>query len=293
MKKYNQFISKEIDEASIPSFFKNVGSFIRGDKKAISEKVQKMVELEKDFIDKSDELNYNIYNSEFRKSQDPAIMTSIKQRSIMSKRAIETLRIAKNSEVNMLANEISRMCRNNPSLVNHYQKEKVIADASIAKYAYEKAKRFKDSEYENEFYNQWKNLDDKAKKFQAPISSTYKRFDTDFDVDLDFESEQDLMYKIGIFGKSYSDFIEEINNYSKQDLSKLHSDAKDTKLLLQRRLEEYSSAINNLKLSSVRRDPVELQTSKQNFEQMKLAVRKAILVVDSKIGILKNKLKIK
>jgi len=292
MKTYKQFISKEVNEAFIPNFFKKVGSFIRGDKKKISENVEKMISLEKDFIDKSDELNYNIFNSEFRKAQDSEEMTSIRQKSIMSKRAIETLRIAKNSEVNMLANEISRLCKNNPELINHYQKEKVAADASIAKYAYEKAKRFKDSEYENEFYNQWKNLDDKSKKFQNTPEPTYKN-SYDQDLNFDFESEADLIYSLGIYGKSYTDFMDEISNYSKQDLSKILLGARDTKFALQSRLEEYTVAINNLKASSMRKDPVMVQASKEKFDQTKLAIKKAILIIDSKIGILKNKLKIK
>jgi len=292
MKTYKQFISSEVNEAFIPTFFKKVGSFIRGDKKKISENVEKMISLEKDFIDKSDELNYNLFNSEFRKTQDPAVMTSVKQKSIMSKRAMETLRIAKNSEVNMLANEISRLCKNNPDLINHYQKEKVAADASIAKYAYEKAKRFKDSEYENEFYNQWQDLDTKSKKFQDQPEPTYKdRYEPDFN--FDFESESDLIYSLGIYGKSYTEFIDEINNYSKQDLSKVLSGARDTKFVLQSKLEEYTIAINNLKVSSMRKDPAMVQTSKEKFDQTKLAIKKAILIIDSKIGILKNKLKIK
>ena len=65
MKTYKQFISPEVNEAFIPTFFKKVGSFIRGDKKKISENVGKMISLEKDFIDKSDELIFNIFNSDF------------------------------------------------------------------------------------------------------------------------------------------------------------------------------------------------------------------------------------
>lgn len=290
MKTYNQFISSEVNEAFIPSFFKKVGSFIRGDKQKISGNVQQMIYLEKDFIDKSDELNYNVFNSEFRKTQDPAVMTSVKQRSIMSKRAIETLKIAKNSEVNMLANEISRLYKNNPDLIIHYQKQKVVADASIAKYAYEKAKRFKDSDYENEFYNQWQNLDTKSKRFQDQIESTYK---DSYESDFNFESETDLIYSIGIYGKSYTEFLDEINNYSKQDLLKILTGARDTKFELQSNLEKYSIITNNLRTSGTRKNPAEVQASKEKFDQTRLAIRKAILIVDNKIGVLKNKLKIK
>ncbi len=43
----------------------------------------------------------------------------------------------------------------------------------------------------------------------------------------------------------------------------------------------------------MRKDPVMVQASKEKFDQTKLAIKKAILIIDSKIGILKNKLKIK
>ena len=290
MKTYKEFIS-QVNEAFISDLFKKAGSFIRGDKKKITEKVQRMIQVEKDFINQSDELNYHIFSAEFKKSPDSFSTPSIKQKSIMSKRALESLRISKNSEISLLANEISKICKNNPGLLSHYQKEKVLADAEIAKYAYEKAKKFKDYEYETEFYSQWQNLDSRAKKINTSSYEYSNREDLDFDIDPD--SDLDIASNLGIYSKGYDEFNNEINSIPKGEIEVLFKDARRLKMDLQAKLEEYTLAIRSLRSSLWKKDPVVVQDSKEKYEKIKLALQGAILVMNSKISILKTKLKIK
>lgn len=289
MKTYKEFIS-QVNEGFIPDMFKKAGSFIRGDKKKISEKVQRMVQIEKEFINQSDELNYNIFSAEFKRSSDTVDLTSVRQKSLMSKRALESLRIAKNSEMSMIANEISRICKNNPSLLGHYQKEKVAADAEIAKYAYDKAKKFKDYEYESEFYSQWQNLESRSKKMQSAYDYSSRE---DFDFDIDPENDLDIASNLGIYSKEYDEFQKDINSLPKGEIETLFKDARRLKMDLQTKLEEYSLAIRSLKSSMWKKDPVMVQDSKERYEKIKLALQSAILVMNSKISILKTKLKIK
>jgi len=278
MKKYKEFIrDSKLNEGFLSNVFKGIGSFIRGDKKKISENVSRMVEIGKDFIDKSDELNYNIFVSDFKKSLDPLVASSIKQKSVMSKRAIDTLKIAKDSEVKMLANEIKSICDKNPSLLSYYHTEKTIGDAEIAKYAYEKAKQFKDYEYTDQFYSQWQDLDTQAKEI--------KKYTSD-------ETDEHMLVLPDIFNLSEREFDYEISSLPKRDVLELLDTAKTFQFELSNEIRKISMMLRNKK-NIYWGSSSSSQISMEDYEEVLNRYKKDRITIDSKIAKMKKKLKIK
>lgn len=279
MKKYKDFIREnKIEEGFLSNIFKGIGSFIRGDKKKIEENVARMVEVGKDFIDKSDELNYNMFLSDFKKSSDPVVLSSIKQKSLMSKRAIEALKVAKDSEVNLLVKEIKGICDKNPSLLIYYHSQKSAADAEIAKYAYEKAKNFKDAEYTDQFYNQWQDLDNQAREIKKYTSST---------------QEDELIYIPDIFNLSEREFDLEISSLPKSDVMNLFNDAKAIQFALNNEISKISIILRNKKNIYWGTDPSSSQIPVERYEEALNKYKKDRITIDSKIAKIKKKLKIK
>jgi hypothetical protein len=279
MKNYKEFISdNRINEGFFSNIFKKIGSAFRGDKQMISNNVRKMIELEKDFINKSDELNYSIFNSEFRKSTDPVVLTNIKQKSIMSKRALEAMKSAKNAEILFLHKQISDLCKKNPGLIDYYRSEKVTADTEIAKYAYEKAKQFKDTEYEREFYNQWKNLEVEEEKTKKTVS-------VDFDYDIDELSD------LGIFNMPDDEFLSQMSMYSRNDLNNILEEAVALKLALDEKYNIYNLKLRGYKNFYAKSDPMSQQLFREQQARIKSDYKKNSLALNSKISILKNKLR--
>ena len=278
MKKYKEFIrDSKLNEGFLSNVFKGIGSFNRGDKKKISENVSRMVEIGKDFIDKSDELNYNIFVSDFKKSLDPLVASSIKQKSVMSKRAIDTLKIAKDSEVKMLANEIKSICDKNPSLLSYYHTEKTIGDAEIAKYAYEKAKQFKDYEYTDQFYSQWQDLDTQAKEI--------KKYTSD-------ETDEHMLVLPDIFNLSEREFDYEISSLPKRDVLELLDTAKTFQFELSNEIRKISMMLRNKK-NIYWGSSSSSQISMEDYEEVLNRYKKDRITIDSKIAKMKKKLKIK
>ena len=279
MKNYKEFISSnKINESFFSNIFKKIGSAFRGDKQMISNNVRKMIELEKDFINKSDELNYSIFNSEFRKSTDPVVLTNIKQKSIMSKRALEAMKSAKNAEILFLHKQISDLCKKNPGLIDNYRSEKVTADTEIAKYAYDKAKQFKDTEYEREFYNQWKNLEVEEEKIKKTVS-------------LDFDYDIDELSDLGIFDMPDDEFLSQINMYSRNDLNSILEEAVALKLALDEKYNTYNLKLRGYKNFYAKADPMSQQLFREQQARIKSNYKKNSLALNSKISMLKNKLR--
>jgi hypothetical protein len=279
MKNYKEFISSnKINEGFFSNIFKKIGSAFRGDKQTISSNVRKMIELEKDFINKSDELNYSIFNSEFRKSTDPVVLTNIKQKSIMSKRALEAMKSAKNAEILFLHKQISDLCKKNPGLIDYYRSEKVTADTEIAKYAYDKAKQFKDTEYEREFYNQWKNLEVEEEKIKKTVS-------------LDFDYDIDELSDLGIFDMPDDEFLSQINMYSRNDLNSILEEAVALKLALDEKYNTYNLKLRGYKNFYAKSDPISQQLFREQQARIKSNYKKNSLALNSKISMLKNKLR--
>ena len=276
MKKYSEFISSNVNEGFIKNLFGGIKSFIKGDKNSITDKIEKMKEVEKDFINKSDELNYDIFSAETRRMSSD-ISVDAKQKSLMSKRALEALRISKNGEINLLAKEVSRICKDNVNLIDFYNQQKTIADTEIAKYAYDKAKKFKDSEYENEFYNQWKTVEASAKKIRYESPS----------LDDDTIEEENGMWDL-----SLREFTEQIMGLPKIDISGLLEDGSALRWKLANDLRIKENSLKEFKNRSYRSgDMASYSFAKEKAAELRVKYKMAIQSIDNKVSLLKSRLR--
>ena len=275
MKKYSDFIlENSTNEGILKNIFGKIGSFLKGSKKSILDKISKMKNAEKDFIEKSDELSYDIFSAESGKEQNNS---GPRQKALISKRALEALRLAKNGEINFLAKEVKEICGEDISLINFYNQQKTLADTEIAQYAYEKARRFKDSDYEKDFYNQWKTLDSEVQKV---------KFDGVED------GEEDAVSNLGMFDLPLKEFVSQIQGLPKSDIAQLLSDANDLKWTIADDYRKKSMTIREVKNKAYRSGDIQtFNFSREKFEEMKNIYRKANVSIDNKMSMLKNRLK--
>jgi hypothetical protein len=277
MKKYSEFISENVNEGFLKDLISGIKSFIKGDKNSILNNIEKMKEVEKDFINKSDELSYDIFYAETKKPQNSDITPAARQKSLMSKRALEALRISKEGEMNLIIKIISKICGDNPKLIDFYNVEKAQADVEIAQYAYEKAKQFKDSEYANEFYDQWKNLETSAKKVKYDSPN----------LDDDTIEENNGMWDL-----SLREFTNQIMGLPKSDLLDLVEIGSDLRWKLADDLRIKDSSLKELKTRSYRSgDMASYNFTKEKIAEIKNKYRVAIQSVDNKVSILKSRLR--
>jgi hypothetical protein len=275
MKNYSEFISSNVNEGFIKDILGGIKSFIKGDKNSILDKIEKMKEVEKDFIDKSDELNYDIFSAETRRTSSDISIDS-RQKALMSKRALEALRISKNGEINLLAKEVSRICGDNVKLIDFYNQQKTIADSEIAKYAYDKAKKFKDSEYENEFYNQWKTVETSAKKMKYDSPN----------LDGDDTIEEDN----GMWDLSLREFTDQIVGLPKLDISELIDDGSALRWKLAKDLRIKESSLKDFKNRAYRSgDMASYNFAKEKGAELKIKYKMAIQSIDNKISLLRSR----
>lgn len=280
MKKYSEFISKNnLNEGFVKNLVNRLGSFVKGSKSKIQEKINKMVEIEKDFIDKSDQLNYDIFYSESKKPQDPVLLNNAKQKAAMSKRALEAMRIAKNSEMNLILKQIKEICGEDTNLINFYQKRKVIADSDLAQYAYEKARKFKDYEYENTFYNQWKELESDAKKYRSePI----------YPDDTDFREKESW----GMYDLPLRDFTNQISGLPKADIAEMLEDVAALKYKMEEEFKKEALELRDLRARSYRAGDIQtFNLAKNKHEALKSEHKKNTIAINNKISVLRNRLK--
>jgi hypothetical protein len=156
MLKYKEFVS--LNEGSIGDFFRGVGNLITGAKPKIKNLVEKLVTLEKTFIDQSDEMQFSVFRSQApSKSQEDAIIS--RQQASMSQRALDALTRAKNAEANVINNEVAKICGKDARLIAYYKGLLAGANTEVAKYAYEKAKTHRDSAYTDSLYSQLKSME--------------------------------------------------------------------------------------------------------------------------------------
>lgn len=277
MKKYSEFILENVNEGFLKDLISGIKSFVKGDKNSIENNVEKMKEVEKDFINKSDELSYDIFYAETRKPQNSDITPAARQKSLMSKRALDALRISKEGEINLITKVITRICGNNPKLIDFYNIEKSQADVEIAQYAYEKAKQFKDSEYANEFYNQWKNLETSASKMKYDSPN--------FEDDTVEENN-------GMWDLSLREFTNQIMGLPKADLLDLVEMGSDLRWKLADDLRIKDSSLKELKTKSYKGgDMASYNYTKEKIAEIKNKYRVAIQSVDNKVSILKSRLR--
>ena len=294
MKKYKEFVkARNLSEGFISKTVKGIGSFLRGDKEAISGFLDNILTIEKEYIDKTDELGHDIFLADNKKSTDPVEATELRQKAVMSKRAIDAMTVSKNSEVSSIMSKIGKICRKNPDLLGFYKGERSMIDAKIAKYAYDKAKKFRDQKYEDDFYNIWKKAEDTSTKFRRPYGEYTSSDEPSKDFEGDDEYDIEVYTDLGSFGLSVSEFNDLINTLSKRDLESMLRDASDLKYYLDLDFDKKKSTINWKRMSYRSSEYLDSRISKERYDKLKQAHRVAIDKILNKMSILKSKLRIK
>ena len=282
MKKYSEFISNKVNEGVIKDLLGSAASYIRGDKQKISSIISEMEGHEKKFLDQSDELNYIVFSTESQRKGDPVEMTDARNKNFMARRALDALKSAKSAEIKVLANQASRICKKNADLIAFYNKQKAQADSRIAQYAYEKSKRFKDYNYEEQFYNNWKELDDQAQKVKAKPGFSEK----------DFSFEEYDEYTMGMFDKPLSEFMQDINSLPRKELAKMLEDGQIMKVEFDSKHKEKMMYLKSLKTKAYRGGDIpSYRLSEEQINKLNDEHKKALLDLNNKISILKMKVK--
>jgi hypothetical protein len=282
VKKYSEFISNKVNEGVIKDLLGSAASYIRGDKQKISSIISEMEGHEKKFLDQSDELNYIVFSTESQRKGDPVEMTDARNKNFMARRALDALKSAKSAEIKVLANQASRICKKNADLIAFYNKQKAQADSRIAQYAYEKSKRFKDYNYEEQFYNNWKELDDQAQKVKAKPGFSEK----------DFSFEEYDEYTMGMFDKPLSEFMQDINSLPRKELAKMLEDGQIMKVEFDSKHKEKMMYLKSLKTKAYRGGDIpSYRLSEEQINKLNDEHKKALLDLNNKISILKMKVK--
>jgi hypothetical protein len=213
--KYNDFVNEGITD-----FLGRVMGSLTGSKNKIATYVREITELERDFIDKTDELSFNIYKTSSRRTRAGKIDPITKQQELLNKRALETARRAKDTRINYLQVKISGILKKYPKLVEFYNKLAASADADIAEYAYNKAKAHRDSEYSNSYYSNFMELEALRKRYDTGVPGIET-------------GEIDPIIGIEIpkpFNIEWGSFINYVNNMDLPDLIQAEGDGKSFKL---------------------------------------------------------------
>ena len=298
MKNYKEFISNNnISEGAFGDAIRGIASYFRGDKRKITEYVQQILSVEKEFINKSDELSYDIFLADNKKSQDPVVSTNLKQKSIMSRRALDSMAIAKNSEISSLVSSIIRICKKNPDLLDFYKSEKALADVELSKYAYNKAKQFNDQKYEDQFYDQWKELEDKVERvktteYRRDSDNDYRMGSDDLSGDIFDTTKYTDLGNLGLSIREYSEYVSSLPG-GRNTLNDLLDEAIQVKYYLDEDFSKRERAMKRENELRGSREYQEIAMMKEKFSEVKIAYMKAKDKVLGKISFLRKKLNIK
>lgn len=203
--KYSEFINE--------NFIRKTVSFIKGDKNKIRSLVDQMIDVEKEYIDKTSELSYGLYMTQReytdRKYKGSSYEAMIRQKNLVARRAMDSFEKARNSQIRSLKDQIDRIVDNDKDLINYYNKEAARGDKAISDYFYKISK-----EQNQEGYNYQKQLADLE---DLRISVVGKDTPSDTSTGTSQESEQEFdgfgSYKIPEpYSLKWNNFISYINN---------------------------------------------------------------------------------
>ena len=143
--KYQDFIN----EGFLNKVSSAIKSAVVGKRGKIKSIVNRMISVEKDFINKTDELTSSLYGSQNDYKSRSQSNPILRQQELMNKRALETFERAKNSEIESLKREVGEIVNNNKDLIDYYNEEAARGDKEIANYTYSISKAQRDSGYSN------------------------------------------------------------------------------------------------------------------------------------------------
>ena len=290
--RYKEFINE--------SFLGGIGSGIKslftGARSKIRTIVEEMIAIEKDFIDKTDELRYSLYKEQqagSRRSSAQSLGPVKKQQELMNKRALEAFERAKNSQMNHLKNQLIEIVDGDKDLVSFYNEETVYADKEVAKYAHDCAKTHRDSNY-SASYRQYTDLE--------TLRGSLGGVDNDGRYG-DIDGREETIAQINNFSlkKPFSliweDFINYIKNKPLEDLIYWKNNGYSEKALGKREFEKIDAnmraSIKNLETDRANNPnaDAEIRVLKEEREQNTKRMEEFSMKMSSKIELLQKAIK--
>lgn len=271
-----------INESILGNAILNIKAKLAGSKAKIRENIRKIVLLEKDFIDKTDELSFTIYKSADRPTRNRnnsiSVNPLLRQQALMNKRALEAARRSKDSGVNNLQTQIEVLIKGSKDLTKYYNSEATKADALIARYAYEKAKSHRDNGYADPYYNQYLELEELRKKLDTVV--------------LDDSQPIDMIGGLTVpkpFNLKWNDFREYVGKMELADVVQSEGEGKALKLKVEREYKKYLASQRALKAQLRKEnDSIALDEAELDEEEKKTANIEFTSDLENKLELLKR-----
>ncbi len=244
--KYDQFLN----EGLLDRVFRGAKSLLTGSKKKIRTLIDEMIEIEKDFINKSDELSYSIHLASSpdinRRSKFQEVSPLLKQKGLINKRALDALTKSKNSQIAVIQDKLERITKGDKDLINYYNREASNADVLIAQYAYSKAKKHGDSEYSDPYMIHFREMERLRRSLgEAPTPGDASSYEDSYKIGY---YEVPLPYSL-----KWDKFLDYIKDKSDIDLLKWKNDSGRIRNEYQGVYNELNREINNT-LKSLREE---------------------------------------
>ena len=238
--KYKDFIN----ESLLGSIKDGIKSALTGPKEKIKALVSKMIQVDKEFINKTDELSYNIYLAQQMDSnkrvKSPGASPLLKQKALVNKRALDSFERSRNSQIASLQDQVMRVVKKDSKLGNYYNAEAAKADKAIADHAYMVAKRHRDGAYADTYYSQFSDMEQLRKSMGVVTPTAGGNSDQDGELE---EISEIGNYKIDKpYCLKWEYFIQYLQGRTDTELLKWKHDGYSIKL---RYLEEYKNIISD------------------------------------------------
>jgi len=236
--KYNEFLN----EGLLDRAFRGVKSLLIGSKKKIRDLIDEMVRIEKDFINKTDELSYSIHMASIpdisRRSRYQEISPLLKQKGLINRRAMDALSKSKDSQIAVIQNKLERITKEDKDLIDYYNREASNADLLIAQYAYNKAKKHGDSGYSDPYMVQFREMERLRRSLgEAPTPGDSTSYEDSYKIGY---YEVPLPYSL-----KWDRFLDYIKDKSEIDLLKWKNEGGSIKIDYQSIYNELNKEINN------------------------------------------------
>jgi len=239
--KYKKFINENL----LDTISDGVKSMMTSNSTKIKTIINKMIKVEKDFIDKTNELSYNIYMSQSldsrRKVKSPGVSPLLKQKALINKKALDAFEKSRNSQIGNFQDDIMRIVKKDKKLSEYYNREAAKADKIIASYAYEVAKKHKNGPYADTYQAQFSDIENLRKSLGDTTIVSGSTNDPDGELE---EISEIGNYKIDKpYCLKWEYFLQYLQGRNDQELIKWKHDGFAIRL---RYLDEYKELINEL-----------------------------------------------
>jgi len=239
--KYEKFINENL----LDTISGGIKSMFTTSSSKIKTIISKMIQVEKDFIDKTDELSFNIFMAQTldsrKKVKAPGVSPLLKQKALISKKALDAFEKSRDSQIANLQDDLMRIIKKDRKLAEYYNKEAANADKVIADYAYKVAKRHHNGQYADTYQAQFLDMENLRKSLGNTLPATGNKTDQDGELE---EISEIGEYKIEKpYCLKWEFFIQYLQGRTEQELIKWKHDGFAIKL---RYLDEHKELISEL-----------------------------------------------